>query len=56
MKKQSSHTPPQYTVYEHLEHHVKKTTYTQRWKLLEDMNNFVNTIERLRKKDKLFIK
>ena len=43
-------------VYEHLEHHVRKTTYTHRWKLLEEMNNFANKIEEARRKNKLFRK
>ena len=28
-------------VYEHLEHHVKNTTYAHRLKLLQEMNEFV---------------
>ena len=45
-----------YGVYEHLEHHVKKTTYAHRWKLLEEMNGFANKIEEARRKNKLFKK
>ena len=43
-------------VYEHLDHYVRKTTYAQRWKMLEEMNKFFYKIERLRKQGKLFVK
>jgi len=29
------------SVYEHLEHHVKNTTYTHRWQLLQQMSEFI---------------
>lgn len=29
-----------YEVWEHLEHYVTKTTYAQRWKMLEEMREF----------------
>ena len=44
-----------YTVYEHLEHYVKNTSYAQRWKMLEEMNIFANEVERLRREGKLFV-
>ena len=29
-------------VYEHLEHHVKNTTYVHRWKLFQQMYEFID--------------
>ncbi len=35
-----------YTIYEHLEHYVKKTTYAHRLQWLEEANNFVRSISK----------
>lgn len=41
-------------VYEHLDHYLGKTTYTDRWRWLKEANAFVEAVEKQRKKGKLF--
>ena len=43
MKIRKGHHIP---VYEHLEHYVRKTTYTQRLQWLEDANEFVRSLKK----------
>ena len=38
-----------YTIYEHLEHYVKNTTYADRLQWLEDANNFVRKVQKKRR-------
>jgi len=42
-------------VYEHLDHHLQKTTPAQRWQWLVQTWDFVHMIERKRKKGTLFV-
>jgi len=44
-----------YEVYEHLEQHVRNTTYAHRLQWLEEANEFVRMIERRRKNGTLFV-
>ena len=56
IKKASKIKAGQGGVYEHLEHYLKKTTYADRLRWLQEANAFVQDIERRRKKGKLFKK
>lgn len=42
-------------VWEHLEFSLENTTYADRWKWLEEANEFVREVEKQRKAGKLFI-
>ena len=56
MIKKTSKIKAKPEVYEHLEHYVKKTSYADRLRWLQEANAFVNAIELRRNKGKLFKK
>ena len=55
MKTRKKTKKKKYEVWEHLEHTVRNTTYAHRWLWLLQAWEFVDMIERKRKKGTLFI-